>query len=73
MKLRIKKQVGEGYQVIDLDDRLDLGALGMTDIPIEVFKTKEEAEKYIAKMDLKEKNANAIELMNKIAEAEGVG
>jgi len=73
MKLRIKKQVGEGYQVIDLDDRLDLGALGMTDIPIEVFKTKEEAEKYIAKMDLKEKNAKAIELMNKIAEAEGVG
>jgi|TARA_R100001480_G_scaffold110226_1_gene111450 hypothetical protein len=73
MKLRIKKQVGEGYQVIDLDDRLDLGALGMTDIPIEVFKTKEEAEKYIAKMDLKEKNAKAIELMNKIAKAEGVG
>ena len=71
MKLRIKKQVGEGYQVIDLDDRLDLGALGMTDIPIEVFKTKEEAEKYIAKMDLKEKNAKAIELMNKIAKAEG--
>ena len=73
MKLRIKKQVGEGYQVIDLDDRLDLGALGMTDIPIEVFKTKEEAEKYIAKIDLKEKNAKAIELMNKIAKAEGVG
>ena len=73
MKLRIKKQVGEGYQVIDLDDRLDLGALGMTDIPIEVFKTKEEAEKYIAKMGLKEKNAKAIELMNKIAKAEGVG
>ena len=73
MKLRIKKQVGEGYQVIDLDARLDLGALGMTDIPIEVFKTKEEAEKYIAKMDLKEKNAKAIELMNKIAKAEGVG
>ena len=73
MKLRIKKQVGEGYQVIDLDDRLDLGALGMSDIPIEVFKTKEEAEKYIAKMDLKEKNAKAIELMNKIAKAEGVG
>ena len=43
MKLRIKKQVGEGYQVIDLDDRLDLGALGMTDIPIEVFNNKEEA------------------------------
>jgi hypothetical protein len=73
MKLRIKKQAGEGYQVIDLDDRLEVGALGMMDIPIEVFKTKEEAEKYIAKMDLKEKNAKAIELMNKIAEAEGVG
>ena len=73
MKLRIKKQVGEGYQVIDLDDRLDVGALGTMDIPIEVFKTKEEAEKYIAKMDLKEKNAKAIELMNKIAKAEGVG
>jgi len=53
MKLRIKKQVGEGYQVIDLDDRLDLGALGMTDIPIEVFKTKEEAEKYITKKERK--------------------
>jgi len=53
MNLRIKKQRSEGYQVIDLDNRLDLGALGITDIPIEVFKTKEEAEKYIAK---KEKN-----------------
>ena len=53
MKLRIKKQVGEGYQVIDLDDRLDVGALGMMDIPIEVFKTKEEAEKYITKKERK--------------------
>jgi len=58
MKLRIKKQVGEGYQVIDLDDRLDLGALGMTDIPIEVFKTKEEAEKYITKKERKSNETN---------------
>jgi len=49
MKLRIKKQVSGGYQVIDLDNRLDLGLLGKSDIPIEVFKTKEEAEKYIIK------------------------
>jgi len=73
MQLRIKKQRSEGYQVIDLDNRLDLGLLGKSDIPIEVFKTKEEAEKYIAKMDLKEKNAKAIELMNKIAKEEGIG
>ena len=53
MQLRIKKQRSKGYQVIDLDNRLDLGLLGKSDIPIEVFKTKEEAEKYIAK---KEKN-----------------
>ena len=53
MQLRIKKQVGEGYQVIDLDNRLDLGSLGMMDIPIEVFKAREEAEKYITKKERK--------------------
>ena len=53
MKLRTKKQASKGYQVIDLDNRLDLGLLGMMDIPIEVFKTKEEAEKYITKKERK--------------------
>jgi len=53
MKLRIKKQVGGGYQVVDLESRLDLGSLGMMDIPIEVFKSREEAEKYINKNERK--------------------
>ena len=51
MNLQIRKQVSGGYQVIDLDNRLDLGPLGKSDIPLEVFKTKEEAEKYIAKKE----------------------
>lgn len=53
MRLKIKKQMSGGYQVIDLDNRLDLGLLGKSDIPIEVFKTREEAEKYIAKKERK--------------------
>ena len=53
MRLKIKKQMSGGYLVIDLDNRLDLGLLGKSDIPIEVFKTREEAEKYIAKKERK--------------------
>ena len=53
MKVRIKKKRSGGYQVIDLDSRLDLGALGIMDIPIEVFKTKDEAEKYVTKKERK--------------------
>ena len=37
------------FQIVDLNGRLDLGALGMMDIPLEVFKTRQEAEEYINK------------------------
>ena len=39
--------------MVDLESRLDLGSLGMMDIPIEVFKSREEAEKYINKNERK--------------------
>ena len=37
------------FEIVDLNGRMDLGALGMTDIPLEVFKTRQEAEEYINK------------------------
>ena len=47
MNLKIKKHITGGYAVIDLGKQLSLGSLGISNIPLEVFKTKQEAEKYI--------------------------